>query len=343
MRNAIIDSILSLLVLLLLVPCAVPSAWVKGTASTILPGDGTGGFAENLEPSSQQQICYMTDSSNQPAPTTLLAVPDDNHHNKPWTLFNFQALEARHITSSGKDVLIAILDTGIDQTHKDLYGKVIESMNFSQSPTDSDLHGHGTHIAGIIIAITTNEITGITCNSYILNVKVTDDSDMVCPSTIAKGIVWAADNGANVINMSFTLNKPTQAVKNAVNYAWSQGVVVLSAAGNYRDSKPMYPAYYSNCISVTATDACGSMIPWVNHSDWVDVIAPGINIYSTLPDNSFGYKSGTSMATAYVAGVAGLLFTRAIDVNDNGILNDEVRYMIEHDCADFGITRAVKQ
>jgi hypothetical protein len=171
-----------------------------------------------------------------------------------------------------------------------------------------------------------------------MNVKVLDDNGMGAYSWIVSGIVWATDNGAEIINMSLGAPYDSSALENAINYAWSKGVVVVAAAGNNGDTVPMYPAYYTNCIAVAATDANDARASWSNYGDWVDVAAPGLSIYSTLKNNDYGHKSGTSMASPHVAGLAALLFTTVSDTNGDGKLNDEVRSQIEATCDDIGVS-----
>jgi len=305
--------------------------------------------AEGVVLSSQEQAHYVSDASNQPSdsePVTITSpiVPNDSYFDKQWAFDRIQALEAWQVTSGNQDVIIAVLDTGIDQTHIDLAGQVIASINFTQSPTVDDIGGHGTHIAGIIGAIANNGagIAGLAYNCSLMNVKVADDRGFVDAEAVAEGIIWAVDNGAKVINMSLTLTEPTQALEDAVDYAWSKGAILVAAAGNIGNSTPMYPAYYANCLAVTATNSDDLLAPLANHGDWVDVAAPGANIYSTLPDNSYDYKTGTSMATAYVASLAGLLFSVVSDANGDGLLNDEVRYIIESSCDEIGTLDVIK-
>jgi len=275
---------------------------------------------------------------SEPAPIASSIAPNDEYLDKQWALAKIQAPDAWQITSGGQDILIAVLDTGIDQTHIDLAGKVIANINFTQSPTVDDVNGHGTHIAGIIGAIANNSsgIAGLAYSCSLMNVKVADDIGFCNAEEVAKGIIWAVDNGAKVINMSLTFVKPNQALEDAVNYAWRKGAVLVCAAGNDGGSTPVYPASSANCLAITSTNSDDLLGQLAKHGDWVDVAAPGVNIYSTLPDNSFGYKSGTSMAAAYIAGVAGLLFSVASDTNGNGLLNDEVRNMIESSCDEIG-------
>lgn len=259
-------------------------------------------------------------------------VPNDPDFNKQWAISKIRAPEAWRVTSGDEHVIIAILDTGIAPNHEDLAGKVIGEANFSDSPTSYDIYGHGTHIAGIIAATANNDlgITGLAYNCRLLNIKVADESGRFDNSALAQSIIWAVDHGARVINMSLFAAKPSSELEKAVNYAWSKGAVLVCAAGNKTDTKPTYPAYYANCIAVAATDDNDSIASWSGHGDWVHVAAPGADIYSTLPFQEYGYKSGTSMATAYVSGLAGLLFTLLQDENGDGFINDEVRMAIEN-------------
>ena len=118
----------------------------------------------------------------------------------------------------------------------------------------------------------------------------------------------------------------------ALNYAWDKGAVIIAAAGNNFSSTPVYPAAYPNVIAVAATDKDDRLPRWSNRGDWVSLAAPGVDIYSTLPGDDYGYKSGTSQAAALVSGEAALLFTIAADTNGDGNVNDEIRHAIETSC-----------
>ena len=255
---------------------------------------------------------------------------DGNSLDKQWALSKVMAPEAWQITSGESTVIVAVLDTGIDQTHEDLAGKVIASTNFTRSLTVADIHGHGTHMAGIIAATENGiGITGLAHDISLMNVKVAEDNGTCNAETVAEGIVWAVDNGAKVINISLTFAEPWSPLKNAVDYAWGKGAVLIAAAGNNFGSAPAYPAAYPNVIAVAATDKDDHLPGWSNNGDWVSLGAPGVEIYSTLPGDGYGYESGTSTAAALVSGEAALLFTIAADTNGNGYVNDEVRHAIE--------------
>ncbi len=265
--------------------------------------------------------------------------PNDPYSDRQWALGQIRVSSAWQITMGDPKILVAVLDTGIDRHHEDLEGKVVAEANFTDSPTSEDINGHGTHIAGIIVGTSNNGIgvAGLAPESRVLNVKVADDKGRCQPATVARGIIWAVDNGASVINISLELREDSAELEHAINYAWSRGAIIIAAAGNDGDEFPIYPAYYENCVAVVATRQNDTLAPLSNHGDWVDVAAPGFNIYSTVPNNGYGYQSGTSFAAAYVSGLAALLFSIATDINGDGRLNDEVRAAIEAGCHRVGI------
>jgi thermitase len=265
--------------------------------------------------------------------------PDDQYLDLQWALTKVDASQAWDVTTGSPGITIAILDTGVDLDHPDLAGKIISNTNFSNSPTVDDVYGHGTHVAGIAAAMTDNSIgvAGLGYSASIMNVKVLSDMGAGSYSWITAGIIWAANNGADVINMSLGGPSTSSALEDAIDYAWSKGVVIVAAAGNNGDTTPMYPAYYSNCIAVAATDANDARASWSNYGNWVDVAAPGVSIYSTLMENGYGYMSGTSMASPHVAGLAALVLTTVSDTDGDGKLNDEVRNQIEITCDDINV------
>lgn len=263
-----------------------------------------------------------------------------------WNLAKVQAANAWDVTTSNAGISVAVLDTGVDLSHPDLQGKVIVSVNFSDSATANDVNGHGTHVAGIVGAATNNGqgIAGLGYNTSIMNVKVLGDSGTGGSSWIAQGVVWAADHGAKAINISAGATFQMATLEDAINYAWGKGVVIVAAAGNNASSTPFYPAAYPNVIAVASTDINDHLASSSDYGDWVDVAAPGANIYSTLPlDNllqpgGYGVMGGTSMASPHVAGLAGLVFTSAADRNGDGFLNDEVRACIEQNADNIGLS-----
>lgn len=256
-----------------------------------------------------------------------------------WLAPYIAGMQALTVAADRPAVIVAVLDTGIDKHHEDLNGAVLAEINFTDSPTADDICGHGTHVAGIIAAGNDNGIgiDGIAPDCRLINVKVADDRGRCRLSEMAEGIVWAVDNGALVLNISIEMEESSEILQEAIDYAWESGAVIIAAAGNGGSSLPVYPAGYDNCISVTAFKDDGELAPLANYGDWVDAAAPGYNIYSTLPDDDYGCKHGTSFATAYISGLSALLIPVMEDTNGNGRGNDEVRQAIEELCANnFG-------
>jgi thermitase len=253
---------------------------------------------------------------------------DDSYLAERWGVSKIEAPQAWQITRGDQSIIVAVLDTGINKDNKDLADRMVDEVNFTNSPTSDDLYGHGTHMAGTIAAIAPE------CR--LMNVKVADDMGKCEPSVVAKGIIWAVNHGAKIINLSLSMvASPT--LEEAVSYAWSQGAILIAAAGNKGGSEPCYPAYYENCLAVAGTNENNSLALLSSYGDWVDVAAPGFNIYSELPRNQYGYKTGTSAAGAHVSGVAALVFSVADDTNGNGAVNDEVRWAIENSCTSIAV------
>lgn len=229
-------------------------------------------------------------------------------------------------------VKVAVLDTGIDQNHQDLVGKVVLQRDFAGSKSVEDKHGHGTHVAGTIAAIRDNSlgVAGIASNATLLNGKVLGDTGSGTCSAVASGMTWAADQGARVISMSLGGGGCT-AQQSAVNYAWNKGSLVVAAAGNSSTSSPSYPAAYYPTLAVAATDNSDLLASFSNFGSWVEIAAPGESIYSTMTNHrsrlsnslSYGYLSGTSMATPVVSAIAAMV--QVSDSNANGRTNDELR------------------
>ena len=261
-------------------------------------------------------------SSYDASPETTYSL-DDSYAIHRWGVSRIEAPEAWQVTRGDPSVIVAVLDTGIDQGNQDLAGRVVAQVNFTDSPTGNDLYGHGTHMAGTIAAVAPE------CR--LMSVKVADDTGKCEPSVVAKGIIWAVNHGAKVINLSLAM-VPSSALEEAVNYAWSRGAILIAAAGNKGTSEPSYPAYYGNCLAVAGTNANNALALLSSYGEWVDLAAPGFNIYSELPQSQYGYKTGTSSAGAHVSGVAALIFGVAQDSNGNGAVNDEVRWAIENSC-----------
>ncbi len=245
--------------------------------------------------------------------------PTDPGFASQWGLQAIHAPQGWDTSTGATSVVIAIVDSGIDLNHPDLAGKILPGYNTVNNTTlTQDDFGHGTHVAGIAAAIANNGIgvAGVSWGARLLPVKVLDQTGGGDLQTVYDGIMWAADHGANVINMSFggVMTSFPQSLQDAVNYAYNKGVVVVAAAGNDGLNENVYPANLSNVVTVAATDQTNTRASFSNFGPSVDLSAPGVSIYSTYfstTTNSSTYAtlSGTSMATPFVSGLAALLWS----------------------------------
>ncbi len=257
-----------------------------------------------------------------------LEVPNDPYFPKQWGLSMIQAPSAWNATHGSGSVDIAIVDTGVDGDHPDLSSKIISSADCTISAncievSSVDDNGHGTHVAGIAGALTNNGIgiAGTGYNTNLVSVKVLDSSGSGYYSWVANGIIWAADHGAKVINLSLGGTSPSTTLLNAINYAWNKGAVIVAAAGNSNSSQRLYPAYYSNSIATAATDTNDKKASFSSFGSWVDVAAPGVSIFSTYNNGDYATLSGTSMATPFISGVSGLIFGQHPDWTNSQVRN----------------------
>ena len=247
---------------------------------------------------------------------------NDTYRSKQWAL-NKLGAETAWKTSTGSGVVVAVIDTGVQAGHADLSGHVLSGRDFVAPGTSAtDENGHGTHVAGIITAISNNRrgIAGLAPKTRVLPVRVLDRSGVGDSANVAKGIVWAVDHGAKVINLSLSSTQADSAGRAAVAYAISKNVVVVGAAGNdgcaFLFGAPRsYPAAYDGVLGVGAITSAGGVASYSSCGDWVDVVAPGSGILSTMipkPQADLGCPanyctlSGTSMAAPYASAAAAL-------------------------------------
>lgn len=231
---------------------------------------------------------------------------------------DIHAPEAWEETKGDQAVLIGILDTGVDLLHPDLNDKIIESgRDFVNDDFDAtDDHGHGTHVAGIAAAETNNAegIAGVAWNCKILPVKVMDNTGFGEYDMLIQGIMYAADYGVHVINMSLGGDFPSQGLADALQYAYEKDIICLASTGNDGGAVLFPAAYDDTCLAVAATNADDIRPGWSNFGPEVDIAAPGVGIWSCVPtwllgSESLPYqqKSGTSMSCPHAAGLAALI------------------------------------
>lgn len=212
-----------------------------------------------------------------------------------------------------RDIRVAILDTGIDYTHSDLIDQYLPiGYDFANDDDDPfDDHGHGTHVAGTIAASIDNGkgIAGM-ADVSIFAEKILDVNGSGYYSQAILGIEHAIENGATILSNSWGGTAYSTLLEDAVNYAVDNGALFIAASGNDDENIPHYPASYENAISVASTTSDDDRSWFSNYHDTVDISAPGSNILSTSPGNSYVYMSGTSMATPHVSGLAALIMSK---------------------------------
>jgi subtilisin family serine protease len=271
-------------------------------------------------------------------------IPNDPGWGSQWGLAKIHAPEAWRIVTGTANVVIAILDSGVYPQHPDLAAKLwtnpgeisangldddsngkiddIHGWHFfhryyngeyyaEENADIRDDYGHGTHVAGIAAAAANNGIgvAGVAWGAPIMVIKVLDQYGNGWYSDVAAGIIYAADNGARVINLSLGGAPDSETLRAAVDYALSKNGLVIAAAGN-TGGTVLYPAAYDPVLAVAAIDANDQRANFSNYGPQIDLTAPGVNIYSTWYLGNYFTKTGTSMAAPHVAGTAALVWAR---------------------------------
>lgn len=266
-------------------------------------------------------VATRVSATEQPATISAVAAVDPRR-SEQWALDTLGAESAWRV-ATGSGQRIAVIDTGVKPDHPDLAGHVLPGIDYIRRAAGQpfvgpaiDPFGHGTHVAGIIAATAGNGvgIAGLAPGATILPVRVLDSTGSGASSDVARGIIWAVDHGATVINLSLgsdvdRADAPTDpTMRTAVQYAVGKGIPVAAAAGNERQdgNAASYPAAYPEAIAVAATDRRGAPGWFSTTGDYVDVAAPGVDILSTIP-TGYQLQDGTSMATPYVSAALGLL------------------------------------
>jgi len=262
----------------------------------------------------------------------LTFTPDDPRFDEQYGLQQIRSPKAWNIVRGDEEVDIAVVDTGIDADHPDLQAKIALQKDFTASPENpEDDDGHGTHVAGIAAAVTDNGegVAGACPGCDLFIAKVFDSRGDATDTDVADAIVWATDNGAEVVNLSLGGPDRSEALKDAVDYAWNNGAVVVAAAGNRGRAVKDYPAAYPNAIAVAATNKDDRRASYSSYGTWVDVAAPGSGVLSTKLGGGYTNLSGTSMSTPHVAGLAGLLAAQSHPAA-------KIRSRIENTATDLG-------
>jgi serine protease len=269
--------------------------------------------------------------------------PNDTYYGQQWHLKQTKADSAWDVTKGDTSVVIGIVDTGVQWDHPDLKQNIWHNPHPGQNPNfpadsigwdfgglsgtpdnnpDEDRPDHGTAIAGIASAVTNNGagVAGVGFKCKIMAVKTSQDNSRATPDSPPyitygyEGMVYAADNGASVINASWGGPGYSQLEQDVIDYVTSEGALVVAAAGNGGTDEPFYPAGYAHVLSVAATDSTDQRADWgggqsSNYGTHVGVSSPGDNVFSTWKESSYTFFdfAGTSPATAIVSGTAALV------------------------------------
>jgi type VII secretion-associated serine protease mycosin len=245
-------------------------------------------------------------------------VPSDPHYDTNQSAY----LEALHLpaawdlTTGADDRVLAVVDSGVNLDHPELAGRLLPGRDVANDDNDpDDFFGHGTQVATVAAATGDNGagMAGVAWQGKILPVKVLDARGSGRDSDIAAGITWAADQGADVINLSLFGRSSSQTVRAAIEYAQARDAVIIAAAGNDHSASKMYPAAYDGVIAVSAVTAAGEPVAFSNYGPWIDLAAPGVGILAGWVDGTYRKVEGTSFAAPLVAGVAMLARARFPD------------------------------
>ncbi|HLP92318.1 MAG TPA: S8 family peptidase [Nostocaceae cyanobacterium] len=290
---------------------------------------------EFIEPNYIYQAIPEGENTQSEYPQVSLTAnsPNDEYYSKQWNLHKI-GIEGAWTYSKGSGVTVAVIDTGVSKVRDLQKTKFLPGYDFVNDKVDaSDDNGHGTHVAGTVAQSTNNQygVAGVAYEANLMPLKVLNEYGAGTVADIAEAIRFAADNGADVINMSLGGGGESQLMQEAINHAHSKGVVIVAAAGNEDTEGVSYPARYPHVIGVAAFGPDGERAPYSNYGAGVDISAPGGTeageiLQETIDENGNGVfvgLQGTSMASPHVAGVAALI--RATGVKEP----DEVLKVLE--------------
>lgn len=261
---------------------------------------------------------------------------DNPAFNEPirYNMDHLDAPEAWACYWEGQAVVVAVLDTGVDLTHPDLAANLVAGKSFIAGQlTPDDDNGHGSHVAGVVAAVANNGgVIGVAPEARIMPVKVLNYAGSGTDTGVASGIIWAVNNGAQVINLSLGSVYNSPAIADAVSYAAEAGVVIVAAAGNCGDhnypfngcnyeDQPAYPAALPEVIAVAATTESRQQASFSTSGPYIEVAAPGSNIFSTYAYGEYAVFNGTSQASPHVAGLAALIWAHRPDYSATQVRN----------------------
>ncbi|WP_276300033.1 S8 family serine peptidase [Halorussus lipolyticus] len=251
----------------------------------------------------------------------------------PWGIDRVDADVAHSNGDTGSGADIAILDTGIDKDHPDLKANLGNGKDFSGKGTWNDGDGHGTHCAGIANAVNNTEgVVGVSTEATLHAGKVLGDDGSGSFSDVAAGIEWTANKGYDVASLSLGASSGTSTLRDAVDYAYNNGVLVVSSAGNSGPCSDCvgYPAAYSNAMAISSTDEDDGLSSFSSTGSEIELAAPGGSVYSTYAGGGYNTLSGTSMSCPHVSGAGAQLMA-------TGMSNTEARSALKNNAEDIGL------
>ena len=260
--------------------------------------------------------------------------PDDYQYPSQWHLPKISAPEGWDMSIGSESIPVAIIDSGVDPNHQDLWEKLIPGYNFIDENTDThDVYGHGTAVAGTAAAVTNNfvGVAGVAWENPIMPLMVLNSDNRATYYDIARAITHAADQGIRVINISLGGSSSSSTLQNAVNYAWNKGAVIFACAMNNSSTTPYYPAACSHVIAVSATTSADTLASFSNYGNWIDISAPGASILTTKMGGGYGSRNGTSFSSPIAAGLAALILSA-----NPCLTNDQVVDIITQNADDLG-------
>ncbi len=269
----------------------------------------------------------------------------NEEYNNAWGVVKISGDVVHKDGHTGKEVKVAVIDTGIDYRHTDI--QYAGGYNFITNSTDAmDDNGHGTHVTGIISALGNGiGVVGTSPDVKIYGLKVLDSSGSGYVSDIIAALEWSIDNGMHITNNSYgTDTYPGTLLEEAFKKAESSGILNIAAAGNSGtcegDTNTVnYPARFDSVVAVAATDPSNNRACFSSSGPDVELSAPGISVSSTQRGGGYVTFSGTSMASPHVSGVAALIYSAGVkDFNKNGRINDDVRMMLNESTLDLGVS-----
>lgn len=263
----------------------------------------------------------------------VVSQPNDPYFDQQYALPMMNVPQAwPSLPAAPEAVAVAVIDSGVCANHPDLQGRILPGWDWVENDgTPQDTFGHGCAVAGIIAANADNGvgIAGIAPNAMIMPLRVLDERGLGTYSNVAAALVWAADNGAQIINLSLGGANSSATLESAVQYAIGKGVMVIAAAGNTGGDTLLYPAAYPDVIAVGSVDASGARSSFSSTNAAIDLWAPGVDIHSTSLNGGYAASSGTSFAAPQAAGVAALEMALGETLTvDGGILSLQANWQL---------------